>query len=146
MEASCWERLTLGETGSCSDGWAMLRKCLIRLSVDEWVCVPSLLFEPRPNFGGGNEDNGTSFKRSHAGTEALSAPDPEVGHANPHLCQRLLDTHRLVWVSLLWGHCSFLLVPGVYKIFCVCALQESISPVLYKFWHKTLHTRRPHRD
>ena len=26
--------------------------------------------------------------------------------ANPRLHQRLLHTHRQVWVSLLWGHCS----------------------------------------
>ena len=28
---------------------------------------------------------------------------------------KLLDTPRPVWVSLLWGHCSFLLGPGVHK-------------------------------
>ena len=57
----------------------------------------------------------TSFKMSHAGTAALSAPDPAAGHSEPCLCQRLLDTHRQVWVSILWGHCSFLLGPGVHK-------------------------------
>ena len=55
--------------------------------------------------------------------------------ANPHLHQRLLDTHGQVWVSLLWGHCSFLLGPGALWVQgSVCALQESISPVLCKFW------------
>src|SRR5574337_886442 len=44
---------------------------------------------------------------------------------DPHLHWRLLDTHRQVWVSLLWGHCSFLLGPGAQG--SVCALQESIS-------------------
>ena len=34
---------------------------------------------------------------------------------NPCLQQRLLDTHRQVWVSLLWGHCSFLLDPGAHN-------------------------------
>ena len=34
-------------------------------------------------------------------------------------------------VSLLWDHCSFLLGPGTHK---VCALQESASLVLGKFW------------
>ena len=43
---------------------------------------------------------------------------------DPRLCWRLLDTHRQVWVSLLWGHCSFLLGPGAQS--SVCALQESI--------------------
>ena len=27
-----------------------------------------------------------------------------------------LHTHRQVWVSLLWGRCSFLLAPGAHKI------------------------------
>ena len=35
------------------------------------------------------------------------------------LCRRLLDTHRQVWVSLLCGHCSFLLGPGVHKVLFV---------------------------
>ena len=39
---------------------------------------------------------------------------------NPCLCQRLLDTHGQVWgVSLLWGHCSFLLGPGLHKVLFV---------------------------
>ena len=48
---------------------------------------------------------------------------------NPHLQQRLLQIHRQVWLSLLWGHCSFLLVHAGF----ICALQESVSPVLWKF-------------
>ena len=52
---------------------------------------------------------------------------------DPCLHQSLLNTHRQVWISLLWGHCSFLLSPGAHKFF-FCALQESVSPVLYKFW------------
>ena len=39
--------------------------------------------------------------------------------ANPRLRQRPLDTHGQVWVSLLWGHCSFLLGPGVHKVLFV---------------------------
>ena len=38
---------------------------------------------------------------------------------NPRLCQRLLDTHRQVWVSLFWGHCSFLLGASVYMVLFV---------------------------
>ena len=51
---------------------------------------------------------------------------------DPRLHQRLLDTHGQVWISLLCGHCSFLLGPGAQG--SVCALPESISPVLCKFW------------
>ena len=39
---------------------------------------------------------------------------------DPCLRWRLLDTHGQVWVSLLWGHCSFLLGPGVQNVLCVC--------------------------
>jgi len=39
-------------------------------------------------------------------------PTLQQATANPRLCQRLLDTPGQVWVSLLWGHCSFLLGPG----------------------------------
>jgi len=36
------------ETGSCFDGQG---------------CVPSLLFDLRPNYGGGNEDNGELLQK-----------------------------------------------------------------------------------
>ena len=45
-------------------GRAMLSKSLIRFSVDEWGCVPSLLFDLRPNYGGGNEDNGDLLQKA----------------------------------------------------------------------------------
>ena len=35
----------------------MLNKSLIQFSVDGQSCVPSLLFDLRPNYGGGNADN-----------------------------------------------------------------------------------------
>ena len=38
-------------------GRAMLSKFLIQFSVEGRGCVPSLLFDLRPNYGGGNEDN-----------------------------------------------------------------------------------------
>ena len=61
----------------------------------------------------------TSFRRSYAGTAALSSPKPTAGYCDPCLCQRLLDTHSQVWVRLLWGHCYFLLGPGVHKVLFV---------------------------
>ena len=61
----------------------------------------------------------TSFKRFHARTATLSAPDPAAGHRQPRLCWRLLDTHRQICVNLLWGHRSFLLGPGVQQVLFV---------------------------
>ena len=46
-------------------------------------------------------------------------PTLQQATTNPCLHQRLLDTHREVWVTLLWGHCSFLLGPGVHKVLFV---------------------------
>ena len=70
----------------------------------------------------------TSFKRSHACTATLAAPNPAAGHTDPWLCWRLLDTHRQVWVSLLWVHCSCLLGPGAHKVLFVpskCLFSQS---------------------
>ena len=51
------------ETWSCMMGGAMLSKSLIQFSVDGQGCVPSLLFDLRPNYGGGNEDNGDLLQK-----------------------------------------------------------------------------------
>ena len=52
---------------------------------------------------------------------------------NPAICDNmdnlgLLDTHRLVGVSLLWGHCSFLLGPGAHKVLFVPSKSLFPSP------------------
>ena len=39
-------------------GGAMLSESFTQFSVDGWGCVPSPLFDLRPNYGGCNEDNG----------------------------------------------------------------------------------------
>ena len=49
---------TEGKTGFGLMGRAMLNKSIIHFSVDGQGCVPSLLFDLRPNYGGGSEDNG----------------------------------------------------------------------------------------
>ena len=83
MEASCWERLTVEETGLVLMGGAVLSKTLIQFSVDGQGCVPSLLFDLRLNYGGGDEANGISFRRSCTRTAALSAPSPSAGRCWP---------------------------------------------------------------
>ena len=39
--------------------------------------------------------------------------------AHPHLCSRSSDTPRRVWLSLLWGHCSFPLGSGAHMVLFV---------------------------
>ena len=97
-----------GKLGPVLMGRAMLSKYLIQFSVDRLGCVPSPFFDLRPNYGGGNEDNGDLLP-------------PTLHQATADLCLpcRLLDTQGQVWVSLLWGHWSFLLGPDVHKVLFV---------------------------
>ena len=61
-----------------------------------------------------------SFKRIYARTVIFSTPlTSQQATVDPYLCWRLLDHHRQVWLSLLWGHCSFLPAPGVHKVLFV---------------------------
>ena len=72
---------------------------------------------------------GTAFKRSH---DALLHSVPltlQQATTDPVFCQRLLNTHRQVWASLLWGHCSFLLGPGAQKVLFVPS--KSLFPQVY---------------
>ena len=98
---------------------AMLSKSLVQFSVNGQGCVSYLLFDLRPTMEEVMKITVTSFKRSHARTSAFSARNPAAAHRRPTPPQRLLDTHGQVWVSLLWGHCLFLLGPGVYKVLFV---------------------------
>ena len=59
-------------------------------------------------------------------------PALKLATTDPHLCWTLLDTPRQVWVSLLWGHCFFLLCPGVHKVL-LCP-PRVYFPVLCKVW------------
>ena len=62
----------------------------------------------------------TSFKIFHVciGT-CVVPPILQEATANTRLHWRFLDTHRQVWVSLLCGHCSFLLGPAAHKVLFV---------------------------
>ena len=71
----------------------------------------------------------TFFKRSHACTATLNPPTLLQATADTRHRWRLLDTHGQVWVSLLWGHCSFLLGPGAHKVLFVPSQSLFPSPV-----------------
>ena len=58
-----------GKLGLVLMGRTMLSKSLIEFSVDGQGCVLSLLFDLRPNYGAGNENDGH-----------LSAPYHAAGH------------------------------------------------------------------
>ena len=115
-------------------GRAMCSKSLIQFSVDQWSCVPSLLFIRGQTFMVEvMKIMVTSFSRSHAGTATLSVPNRAAGHHRPTHLPETPGHSRVSLGQLLVG--SLLLSPGSW---CaqgsVCALQEPISPVLCKFW------------
>ena len=80
----------------------------------------------------------TSFARTYASMLRLPGPSCSIpltlqqATVSARLCWRLLDTHRQVWLSLLWVHCSLLMGTRFF-----CALQESVSPVLWKFCNQS---------
>ena len=75
----------------------------------------------------------TSFKWCHACTAALSAPDPAASHCRP---MSLLETPGHSQSSLGQSFVESLLLSSGswYAQGFVCALQESVSLVLCKFW------------
>ena len=52
----------------------MLSKPLIQFSVDGQGCVPFLLFDLRPKYGGGDEDNGDCLQKVPPHTLLHSVP------------------------------------------------------------------------
>ena len=88
----------------------MLSKSVIQFSVDGRGCVPSLLFGLRPNYGGGDEDNGNLLQKGlihallYSGLPTLQQATTDTASSETP------DTPRQVWVSLLWGHCTGSLV------------------------------------
>ena len=126
MEASLWESLTEGETGSCSDGWGHAQK--IQFSLDGWGCVPSLLLTVV-------EVMKTMGPPSKGFMQALLIWCPQP-------CSRPLLTHasaRDSWTlmgksgSVSCGVTAPFFWVLVCTRFCLCS-PSVFSPVLYKFW------------
>ena len=61
----------------------------------------------------------TSCKRTYASTVVFSAPDPIAGHCQPTPPPETPGHSQISRLSLLWGHCSFLLGPGVHQVLFV---------------------------
>ncbi|KAB0338431.1 hypothetical protein FD755_025250 [Muntiacus reevesi] len=84
-----------------------------------------------------------------------SVPPPlQQATANLRLRWRLPNTHRQVWVSLLWDHCSLLLGPGVHKVLfvpCKSMFPHKWAFLLRRRFNRTLkrmkkHRKKPKRD
>ena len=104
----------------------MLSKSLIQFSFDGWGYVPSLLFDLRPNYGGGNEDNGDLLQKIPCMYCYTQCPQP---------CSRQPLTHASSGDSWTLPGKSWSVSCGVTAPFpgswCAqgsdCALQETLK-------------------
>ena len=133
MEASWWRDWLWGKLGLVLMCGAMFSKSLIRLLLVGWAVFPLCCLTWSQTMVEVLKIMVTSFKRSDAVTAALSAHNLATGHHRP---TPLPETPGHSWAYLgqfLMG--SLLLSPGSW---CaqdfICALQESLSAILIKFW------------
>ena len=114
-------------------GRAMLSKSLIQFSVEGWGCVPSLLFDLGPNYGGGNEDNGGLLQKvasMHCPTQCpRPCSRPPLTHASTRDSWTLTGKSGSVPCGVTASF-SWVLV---CTQFCLCPLRVCF-PVLCKFW------------
>ena len=99
----------------------MLSKSLIQLSVDGQGCVPSLLFGLRPNYGGGDEENGT-----HCPTQC---PQPCSSHRPPTPLLGTAGHSRGGLGQSLVGSLLLSPGPGAHKVLSVPSKSLFPSPV-----------------
>ena len=113
-------------------GGAMLSKSLIQFSDERRGCVPYLLLDLRPNYDGGNEDNGDLLQNvpcMHCYTQCPQpCSRPPLTHASARDSWTLTGKSGSVSCGVT---APFSRVP-VHTRF-ICALQESVSLVLWKF-------------
>ena len=113
---------------------AILSKSLIQFSVDRWGCVPSLLFDLRPIYGGGNEDKERDLLQKVPCTHfCAQCPQP---------CSRPPPTHASAGDSWTLTGKSGSVSCGVTAPFSWVLVHTRFSlcpprvclPVLCKFW------------
>ena len=114
-------------------GRAMLNKSLVQFSVDGWGCVPSLLFDLRPNYGGSNADNGDLLQKvpgMHCCPLCLQpCSRPPLTHASTGDSWTLTGKSGLVSCGVSTPF-SWILV---HTRFCLCS-PRGCFPVLCEFW------------
>ena len=119
----------------------MLTKSLIQFSVDGWICVSSLLFSWGQTMVEVMKIMATSFKRSHACTAILSAPNPAAGHHQPTPLPETPGHSQASLSQSLVG--SLLLSPGTWytqgffvpsKSLFPQSCVSSISSVIKSHW------------
>ena len=148
VQASWWEGLAMGQSGSCSGGQSNAQQ-IFNQNFCWWMGLCSL---PLSCLAWGNpvlESTGSmiGLKATSTRTYAnmclpgLLLPvclSLKQATADPHLCRRPSNTQRQVWPCLFWGHCSFPLGSVVHKILLVPFRRVCFFLVLWKFCNHIL--------
>ena len=100
----------MGKLGLVLMDGTMISKSLIQFSVDGWGCVPSLLFDLRPNYGRGNGSNMQPPLKGLCQNCCTDALDPTAGHCSPMSLPEIPGHSRASRAQSLVG--SLLLFPG----------------------------------
>ena len=125
MEASLLERLTMGEPGSCSDGWGYAQQIFNPILLMGWAVFPPHCLAWGQTVVGLLVVMVTSFKKTYAHTVLFSGSDPTAGHCQPMLLPETPGPSHASLVQSLMG--TLLLSPGFW-----CP-SKSVSRVLWKF-------------
>ena len=107
----------------------MLSKSLIQFSVEGRGCVPSLLFDLSPNYGGGDEDNGDLLPKVPCTHHYTECSQPHSSTADPRLHRRLLGKSESVSCGVTAPFPWTLVHTGSSS----CP-PRVVPPVLCKFW------------
>ena len=104
-------------------GQAVLSKSLIQFSVDGRGCVPTLLFDLRPNCDGGNEDNGDLLQKVPCRHCCIQCPQPCIRPSPTHASTR--DSWTLLGKSgsVSCGVTAPFSWVLVHTRFCLCPLR-----------------------
>ena len=113
-------------------GRAMISKSLIQFYVDGRDCVLSLLFDQRPNYGGGNEDNDDFLQKVPCIHCHTQCPQPCSRRPLTHASAGDSWTLRGKSGSVSYGVTDPFSWVLVCTRFCLCP--PIVSPVLCKFW------------
>ena len=114
-------------------GRAMLSKSLIQSSVDVQGYVPSLLFDLRPNYGEGNEDNGDFLQKVPCRYCCTQCPQPCSSPPLTYASARDFWTLLGKSESVSCGVTAPFSWVVVCTRFCLCPPRVCV-PVLCKFW------------
>ena len=120
-----------GKLGLVLMGGAMLSKSFIQFSIDGQSCVPYLLFDLKPNYGGGDEDNGDLLQKVPCTYCRTQCPWPcsRLTHAFARDFWTLTGTSGSVSCGVTAPSSHIL----VQLRFCLCPPRVCF-PVLCEFW------------